>query len=229
MSVAESHTAVDYDDIACRKHLAKAIAAHQAKLAELADLRAAISQAEAKLAGLQETIEKSAHVEDQVAELAADALRSGRDVSERSPAWKAKEKRDDLIADHKLLMVGFERLRARASGLENEVEAEHVELLRVREPIIQNMLSILADELAMKESEAATLRARLYGFSVCSNGPVLQKLPWLARNLLGNQPQNAAHPQTNSVGHFKVQKEKSEFIAWKKQLESDADARLNLD
>jgi hypothetical protein len=47
---------------------------------------------------MQESIAKIAHVEDEVAELAANALRSGEDVSERSAAWKAKEKRDQLIA-----------------------------------------------------------------------------------------------------------------------------------
>jgi hypothetical protein len=42
-----------------------------------------------KLSAMQEAIDKSAHVEDAVAELAAEALRSGKDISERSPACSA--------------------------------------------------------------------------------------------------------------------------------------------
>jgi hypothetical protein len=229
MTMVQIQSQPEYNDIVARRALAKAIFAHKAKLAELTDLRAAIEQAEAKLAGMAEAIEKSAHVEDQVAELAANALRSGKEVSQRSPAWKAKQERDELIADHALLKTGFTRLQARANGLENEVAAVHAVVIEMREPIIQATLTRLAEELSLKESDAAAMRARLRGFSMCGNGPVVQKLPWLARNLLGNQPQNAAHPQTNSPGHFKVQREKQAFQDWKKQLENDASAILNLD
>src|ERR1700730_7512479 len=135
--------------------LAKAIAVHQKKLAELADMRAAIDQAEAKLAGMAEAIDKSAHAEDQLAETVAESLRRGTAVSERSPAWKAKTQRDELIAEHALLTRGFAHLQARASGLELQVAAEHAEVLRVREPIIQHVLETLASELAVKENEAA--------------------------------------------------------------------------
>jgi hypothetical protein len=48
-------------------------------------------QAEQKLTRMQEAIEKSAHVEDAVAELAADALRRGTNVSERSGAWQRRK------------------------------------------------------------------------------------------------------------------------------------------
>jgi hypothetical protein len=71
------------------------------------------------------------------------------------------------------LTVGFARLQAKASGLELQVAAEHADLIAAREPIIQNELENLAGELSLKESEAASLRARLYGFSTCSNGPML--------------------------------------------------------
>jgi hypothetical protein len=76
--------------------------------------------------------------------------------------------------------------------------------------------------------DADTQRS-LVGVSFCSNGPVPQKLPWLARDLLGNPPKNATHPQTNSPGHFTVQREKQAFQDWKKSLETDAQAQLSLD
>jgi hypothetical protein len=229
MSLAETRTALEYNDAACRKHLAKAIAAHQAKVSELTELRAAIMQAEVRLTSMQEAIDKSADIVDAVTELAAKALRTGHEFSERSPALKAQQKRDALIEELALLKTGFVHLRARAAGLERQVAAEYEELVRVREPIIRRMLEELAEELFVKESEAASLRARLFGFSTCSNGPVPQKLPLLARNLLGNPPANAAHPQTNSPGHFRVQKEKQAFRDWKKALETDANAQLSLD
>jgi hypothetical protein len=55
MSLAQTRS--EYDDAGARRGLAKAIAAHQAKLGELA-LRAAIEQASAKLAAMQESIDK---------------------------------------------------------------------------------------------------------------------------------------------------------------------------
>jgi hypothetical protein len=58
-------------------------------------------------------------------------------------------------------------LKAQATGLEREADAEYAELVRAREPILQDMLQTLADELASLEAEAATLRARLFGFSTC--------------------------------------------------------------
>jgi hypothetical protein len=171
MTMAETHNAPAYDDDGARKALAKTIKAHQAKLAELSDLRAFIEQAEGKLAGMQEAIEKSAAAEDAVAELAANALRAGKDISERSPAWRAKVQRDELIAEHKLLTVGFTRLQSQANGLEREVASAHDAVVEAREPVVQDMLTHLAEELAAKETEAASLRAKLYGFSVCSKGP----------------------------------------------------------
>jgi hypothetical protein len=127
MSLAETHS-VPYDDARARRALAKCIKVHEAKLAELADMRAAISDAERKLATMQESINKTAGVEDALSEVAAEALRRDTDVSQRSAAWKAKENRDALIAEHALLTTGFARLQARASGLENEVKAEHDEV-----------------------------------------------------------------------------------------------------
>jgi hypothetical protein len=40
MSLAETHNAHEYDDVACRKILAKAIRAHNEKLRERDDVRA---------------------------------------------------------------------------------------------------------------------------------------------------------------------------------------------
>ena len=178
---------------------------------------------------MAEAIDKSAHAEDQLAETVAESLRRGTAVSERSPAWKAKTQRDELIAEHALLTRGFAHLQARASGLELQVAAEHAEVLRVREPIIQHVLETLASELAVKENEAAALRSRLYGFSVCSNGPNLQKLPRLAIDLLRTPPKNAVPPQTNTSAQFAVDRQKEAFRSWKRALESDAQSQLNLD
>jgi chromosome segregation ATPase len=154
----------EYNDIRARRALARTIVAHQAKVAELANLRAAISQAEAKLAAMQSSIDEPACAEDELAEAAANALRSGKDVS--SAAWKAKEKRGALISEHALLKSGFDRLQARALGLEREVAAAYADLSSAREPIIQAQLDGLACELARREDEAATLRNRLRGFSM---------------------------------------------------------------
>jgi hypothetical protein len=99
----------------------------------------------------------------------------------------------------------------------------------VREPIIQAALTDLAEALLARESEAASLRARLYGFSVCSNGSALQKLPRLAITLLRSPPKNSVPPQTNSPAHFAMNHEKAAFIDWKRALEFDANAQLNLD
>jgi hypothetical protein len=91
------------------------------------------------------------------------------------------------------------------------------------------VLETLAGELAEKEGEAATLRSRLYGFSVCSNGPNLQKLPQIAIALLRSAPKNATPPQTNSPGHFSMNRDKEAFRSWKRALETDAQAQLSLD
>jgi hypothetical protein len=142
-------------------------------------------------------------------------LRSGKDVSERSAAWKAKQTRDQLISDHALLKTGFARLQARASGLEREVAAEYAELVRVREPIIQAELDKLACELALKEEGAAVLRSRLRAFSLSSAGPAPQKLSGFARGLLVSPPKNSVPPQINSPGHFTMNREKEIFRNWR--------------
>jgi hypothetical protein len=178
---------------------------------------------------MRKVIDKSADVEDEVAELAAEALRSGKQVSERSNVWKAKQQRNELIAYHALAKTGFGRLQARASGLERQVAAEYAALVEARAPIVQNELQNLADELAVREGEAASLRARLYGFFVCSNGPALQKLPPLAITLLRSSPKNATFPQTNSPGHHAMNRDKEAFRSWKRALETDAQAQLSLD
>ena len=90
MSLVETEQE-SYDDARARKALARAIKSHRAKAAELADMHAAIEGAEAKLAAMQEAIDKSAHVEDAIAEAAAEALRLGTEISERSDAWRAKQ------------------------------------------------------------------------------------------------------------------------------------------
>jgi hypothetical protein len=126
------------------------------------------------------------------------------------------------------MKTGFARQQAKASGLELQVAAEHAEVIRVREPIIQKMLENLAGELALKEPEAAASRARLHGFSICATGPVPQKLPALAIALLRNPPKNPTPPPINTPAYFTVGREKTAFIAWKKSLETDANARLNL-
>jgi hypothetical protein len=102
-----------------------------------------------------EAIDKSAGAEDAVAELAADALRSGKDVSERSNAWKAKKQRDESIAELALLKSGFTRLQGNASALEREVASAHLAVVEAREPIIQSELRKLAEVLGWFESEAA--------------------------------------------------------------------------
>jgi hypothetical protein len=62
--------------------------AHQAKIAELAELRADIAKAASRLAGLKDEIDQTIHVNDEFAELAAEALRKGVDISERTHIWK---------------------------------------------------------------------------------------------------------------------------------------------
>jgi hypothetical protein len=58
MSLAENRNGCEYDDARARAALRKAIAAHQAKAAELADMRAAIASAEGKLSRMKEEIDK---------------------------------------------------------------------------------------------------------------------------------------------------------------------------
>jgi hypothetical protein len=82
-------------------------------------------------------------------------------------AFRAKEKRDKLIADHALLRSGFARLQERAKSLEQAERAAHAQVIAAREPIIEAELSRLAGELAETEQEAARLRAMLLGFSLC--------------------------------------------------------------
>lgn len=225
MSLAEIRS--EYDD-AAREVLEKTIKAHQAKAAELADMRKSIERAEAKLAAMQEAIDESAEVEDAMAEAAARSLRLGTDVSERSDAWRAKQLRDHLIADHALLKTGFDHLRTQASGLELQAAAAHADVIAAREPIVQDMLDNLAGELSALEMQASELRARLRGFSYCGNGPLPQKLPPNARYLLGNPPRNATPPQINTPEQRKVDGDKQAFLYWKKALETDARAVLDL-
>ena len=113
-----------------------------------------------------------------------------------------------------------------ALALERQVEAAHAELAAAREPIVQASLDLLASELASKESEAATLRARLRAFSLSSAGPVPQKLSGFARGLLVNVPRNSVPPQINSPGHFAMNREKEVFRNWRRALETDAQAQL---
>jgi hypothetical protein len=177
---------------------------------------------------MREAIDKSAHVEDAMAEVAAEALRSGKDVSSRSPTWRAKEQRDELIADHALLKSGFARLQAKATMLEKEVASAHRSVIEMREPIVQHTLQNLACALLVKENEAASLRAWLRGFSYCSNGTVPQKLPALALDLLRNPPKNARDVHMNTPEQRSVDRKKQAFVAWKRELENSAQAELNL-
>ena len=127
-----------------------------------------------------------------------------------------------------MLKTGFVLLRVKADALEFAVKGAHAEVIAAREPIVQDMLENLASELAFKESEAASLRSRLRGLSFCSNGSVPQKLPRLAIDLLRNPPKNAVPPQINTPAARTIDHEKQAFIAWKRALESDAQAQLNL-
>jgi hypothetical protein len=228
MPLAAEALTAEYDDRAARRDLAKAVDAYQAKLVELTAMRTAVKGAEAKLLAMQDEIDKSADAEDAVDEAAANALQRGRDISERNPAIQGKRKRDALIDERTLFARGFARLQGRAAGLEREADAELTELRRCREPIIQNLFERLAEELSRKESECATLRSRLFGFSVCSNGPVPQKLPPLALSLLRNPPANSKAPQINSSAHSAMNREKEIFRSWRRALESDAQAVLDL-
>jgi hypothetical protein len=225
---AESRADPQYDDRACRRQLAKTIDAHQSKLAELVSIRGDIKRAEVILAETQQQIDQTAGVEDDLSEAAGEALRRGTAISERSEAWKAKAKRDGLIEQVKLWSSGLARLKANAVGLEGQVAAELAELHRVREPIVQHVFKTLADELSQHETISAQLRARLFGFSVCSNGPAPQRLPPIALSLLRNPPANSKPPQINSPAHNAMNREKEIFRSWKKALESDASAVLNL-
>jgi hypothetical protein len=92
--------------------------------------RAGVSEAEAKLAAIQESIDKTACAEDALAEAVAESLQRGKDISELAAAWRAKQTRDDLIAEHALFKAGFARLQAKASGLEFQVAAQHAEIIR---------------------------------------------------------------------------------------------------
>jgi hypothetical protein len=217
-----------YSDVRARKDLARAVDAYGVKAAELAALRTTIKQAESRLASMKTEIDESADVEVQVADAAADALRRGGDVSDRSQAWKAKQDRDALIAEHELLSSGLLRLQARAIAAEREANAELVELHRCREPIIQHMIDALASEVAIAEKKAMALRARLHGFSLCPNGATPQRLSSFARGLLINQPANVMGPQINSPAAREVAREREIFRNWKTALESDANAQLNL-
>ena len=60
MSLAEMQTAAEYDDASARKILAKAIKAHQAKIAELAELRDRIKRLERQVFGLDQPREAAA-------------------------------------------------------------------------------------------------------------------------------------------------------------------------
>jgi hypothetical protein len=117
-----------YNDARARRDLKRAVDAYGVKFAELNGLRQAIKQAEVRLSEMKREIDESANVEDEVAESAADALRRGGNVSERSKAWQAKQDRDALIAEHELLSTGLLRLQARAITAEKEANAEYVEL-----------------------------------------------------------------------------------------------------
>jgi hypothetical protein len=99
-----------------------------------------------------------------------------------------------------------------ASELEKAVEASHTVVIEAREPIVQDMLDKLASELLEADSKAARLRARLYGFSVCS-----QKLPSLARDLLSRQPKSTTLPQTNSPAArvSRKRKRRSKLGSWR--------------
>jgi hypothetical protein len=135
---------------------------------------------------------------------------------------------DQLIDDLRLLESGLARLRAREISLSRETEAEYQELVRCREPVVQHVIDSLASELALTESKASALRARLRGFSLCSNGQTPQKLSGYARGLLINPPVNVAGPQMNSPQQREADREREIFRSWKKSLESDAQAQLVL-
>jgi hypothetical protein len=83
----------------------------------------------------------------------------------------------------------------------------------------------LAGELAVRELEASRLRARLRGFSVCSNGPVPQKLPGWRSTYCGTRRKTRA-PRNNTPAYFTADHDKQAFREWKRALESYADARL---
>jgi hypothetical protein len=190
-------------------------------------LRKAISEAEARLAEMQEEIDRTAKVEDAVAEAAANALERGANISAQSKAWRAKEERDGLITEHALLKTGFARLQSRAGALENKGRASCRDR-KARTDCAGCARYILADGLFAKENEAAQLRTRLLGFSMCANGGTPQKLSWRARALLLANPKNATYPQINSPEQRAVDRDKQAFIAWR-ALESDAQAQLYLE
>jgi hypothetical protein len=91
MSLAETRT--EYDDVACRKALAKTIKAHAAKTKELAEIRAAIAEAEAKHAAMLTHIADTADVEDAVADFFAQMLRVRSDGRERGQGQRDHKRR----------------------------------------------------------------------------------------------------------------------------------------
>jgi hypothetical protein len=185
--------------------------------------------ARGSLASLQNEIDKSADIVDAVSEIAAKALLTGRQFDERGAAWKAKERRDKQIEELALLKTGLVHLRGQVIGAEKQAEAELMEVREAREPLVQAALTDLADALAETESAAATLRARLYGFSTCSHGPQqLQKLPPHAIALLRSKPANAREVMLNSPEQRAMNRERELFKAWKRELETNAQAQLDL-
>lgn len=228
MSLTETDAGLEYDDRLVRRNLARAVSAHEGKMAELVQMQTAVKDAEAKLLALKDQIDATADTEERLDEAVASSLQAGKNISEHNPALQSKRRRDALIEEHALLTRGWMRLKAKADGLERACEAELAELHRVREPILQHMLETLATELAQHENIAAELRSKLYGYSMCGNGSIHQKMPVNALALLRSQPKNAAQPMLNSPEYFAVQRQKECFRQWKRALEVDPSARLEL-
>ncbi|WGJ15262.1 hypothetical protein QEV83_02880 [Methylocapsa sp. D3K7] len=216
------------DADAARLTLAHAIKDHRKTAKAVEELKAAVANAERRMAELREGLAEFTSIMSRLAEAASIALRDGAELVTPPELAVTKQRHERALAEIEFAEGGLARLRADLALRAKDLAAAHDRGIEAINPITMDAGESLADEVLRLESLAAVARGKLVAFSKSGQGGCVQRLGPQALQALRNEPENAREVRTNTPQWRKEQNFKKCMVNFRKALEVDANAKLSL-
>ncbi|HEY8005849.1 MAG TPA: hypothetical protein VIE66_03365 [Methylocella sp.] len=216
-----------FDADAARLTLAHAVKEHRKTAKAVEELKAAVANAERRMAELREGLAEFKSIMSRVAEAASIALRDNAELTTPPELAATKQRHEKALAEIEFAEGGLERLRADLALRTKDLAAAHGPVIEAVNPIAMDVGENLATEVARLESLAAIARAKLTAFSQSGQGGHVQRLGPRAAQILRDKPENAVAPMTNTHLWRRNQSFKKNFVDFRGELEVNADAKLH--
>ncbi|HEY8098234.1 MAG TPA: hypothetical protein VIE65_19410 [Methylobacter sp.] len=218
-----------FDEFAQRRVLKNAIAIRLACSRDVDQIGVTIADAERRIAKMREELSGFTTLLNSAADFASEALRNGSELSPPADLIAAKKKHEHLLEKITFAESGLLSLKAQLSQKENDLVVLSLRVNEAVEPLVCDTGEQLAEEVFRLELAAGAARAKLRALSMSGQNGRVQKLGVLAYRILKNLPENAREIQINTPLFLKEQHCKKAIIDWRKCLEVDSNAKLNLD